>query len=80
MSRGPVETLQFAASIVVAAPVAIFGLFNLAEGKPLVGAVFLGLAVGIVVFEEVVTSPKDLAGMAVDGVTDRLVRSHDEEE
>ncbi len=80
MSRGLVATLQLAASVVVAVPVAAFGLFKLAEGAPRLGILFLALAAGLVVFEEVVTSPSDVPAMVLETVGGRLVNSPDDEE
>jgi hypothetical protein len=80
MSRGLLGTLQFAASVVVAVPVAAFGLFNLAEGSPLLGAGFLVLAVLVVVLEEAVTSPSDVPVALVERVAGRVVEPPDEEE
>lgn len=80
MSRGLVATLQLAASVVVAVPVAAFGLFQLAEGSPGLGVLFLALAAGVVAFEELVTSPSDLPGILAERVGGRLVKSPDDEE
>lgn len=80
MSRGLVATLQLAASVVVAVPVAAFGLFQFAEGSPRLGGLFLALAVGVVVFEEVVTSPWDLPAVVAERVGDRLLKPPDDEE
>ncbi len=80
MSKGLIATLQFAASVVVAVPVAAFGLFKLAEGEPKLGALFLVLAVLVVVFEEVVTSPTDIPAALLERVGGRVVETPEEEE
>jgi hypothetical protein len=80
MAKGLIGTLQFAASVVVAVPVAAFGLFRLAEGAPGIGVVFLCLAVLVVVFEEVVTSPSDVPAAILERIGGRVVEEPDEEE
>ncbi|MEF8781924.1 MAG: hypothetical protein V5A39_01115 [Haloarculaceae archaeon] len=79
MSRGIVGTLQLAASVVVAVPVAAFGLFSIAEGDPLLGVGFLALSVLVVVVEEAVTSPTDVPSMVLERVAGRVVETPDEE-
>jgi hypothetical protein len=80
MSRGLVGTLQLAGSVVVAAPVAAFGLFKLAEGSPLLGVGFLLLAGLVVAIEEVITSPKDVPVALLEAVAGRVVETPDDEE
>jgi len=80
MGKGLVGTLQLAASVVVAVPVAAFGLFKLAEGQPRLGVVFLVLAVLVVVFEEVVISPTDIPAALLERVGDRVVETPEENE
>jgi hypothetical protein len=80
MSRGVIEFLQFAGSVVFAVPVGFFGLLKLAEGDVLVGAGFLILSVVMVVGREYITSPKDLPAMALQRVTGRVAKDPDDEE
>jgi len=80
MSKGLIGMLQFAASVVVAVPVATFGLLKLAEGDPRVGVLFLALAVGVLLFEEAVTSPTDVPAAILERVGGRVVKQPDEEE
>ncbi|MEF8786328.1 MAG: hypothetical protein V5A45_10380 [Haloarculaceae archaeon] len=80
MSRGVIEFLQFAGSVVFAVPVGFFGLLKLAEGDVLVGAGFLFLSAVMVLGREYITSPKDLPAMALQRVTGRVVKDPDEEE
>lgn len=79
MSRGIVATLQLAASVVVAVPVAAFGLFKIAEGEPLLGVGFLALSALVVVVEEAVTSPTDVPAMVLERVAGRVVETPDDE-
>jgi hypothetical protein len=78
MSRGLLDTLQLAASVVVAVPVAAFGLFKLAEGSPWLGVGFLVLAGLVVAVEEVVTSPKDIPVLLAERVAGRVVEKPDD--
>jgi hypothetical protein len=79
MSKGLVETLQFAASVVAAVPVAAFGLFKLAEGDPRLGVLFLALAALVVVVEETLVSPSDVPAALLERIGGRVVDSDDSE-
>jgi len=76
--EGIVDTLQFAATAVFAAPVALFGLLKLAQGDPLAGVGFVAIAVGMLAAEEIITSPKDLPATVVERVVGRVAQSPDE--
>jgi len=52
MALGIVRTLQLAATLVVAGPVGMVGVFNLLEGRYGLGVFFLMAAVGIVALSE----------------------------
>jgi len=52
MALGIVRTLQLAATLVVAGPVGMVGVFNLLEGRYGLGVFFLAAAVGIVALSE----------------------------
>jgi len=80
VSRGIIATVQFAATVLFAIPVGAFGILKLGEGSPLLGVVFLALAVGMVAFEELVTTPSDLPAALAQRVTGRVVKSPDDED
>ena len=80
MAKSVIGTLQFAASVVVAVPVAAFGLFKLAEGQPRLGAFFLVLAALVVVFEEAVLSPSDVPAAILERLAGRVVETPEEEQ
>ncbi|PSQ33026.1 hypothetical protein BRD09_02125 [Halobacteriales archaeon SW_10_68_16] len=80
MAKSVIGTLQFAASVVVAVPVAAFGLFKLAEGQPRLGALFLVLAALVVVFEEAVLSPSDVPAAILERLAGRVVETPEEEQ
>lgn len=54
MAFGIVRSLQLVATLVVAVPVALVGLFNVLEGRVLLGAVFVAMAAGLVGVSEYV--------------------------
>ena len=80
MSRDVLGFLQFAGSVVFAAPVGIFGLFTLTAGEFLLGSGFLLLAALMVVGQEIYTSPRDLPASLAQRVIGRVVKSPDDEE
>ena len=51
---GIVRSLQFVATLVVAGPIAMVGVFNLLEGQYAHGAFFLAAAVGLLALSEYV--------------------------
>lgn len=54
MAMGIIRSLQLVATLVVAGPVALVGVFNLLEGQYGLGVFFLAAAVGLVVVSEYV--------------------------
>jgi hypothetical protein len=76
--EGIVDTLQFAATAVFAAPVALFGLLKLGEGEPLAGVGFLVIAVGMLAVEEFITSPSDVPTRVLERVVGRVAESPDD--
>jgi O-antigen ligase len=54
MALGIVRSLQLLATLVIAVPVALVGVFTILDGRFLLGAVFLGLAVGLIAVSEYV--------------------------
>jgi hypothetical protein len=54
MAFGIVRSLQLLATLVVAVPVALVGLFNVLEGRLVLGVVFVAMAAGLVGVSEYV--------------------------
>ena len=54
MAIGIVRSLQLLTTLVIAVPVALVGVSTILDGRPLLGAVFLGMAVGLVAVSEYV--------------------------
>ncbi len=78
MPEGIVDTLQFAATAVFAAPVALFGILKLGEGDPLAGVGFVVIAVGMLAAEELITSPRDVPGIVAEQVAGRIAKTPEE--
>ncbi|WP_336336590.1 DUF7533 family protein [Haloarcula brevis] len=62
MARGLIGTIELMVAVVLAARVTLLGVDNVARGQTAVGAVFLGLAVALLVIEWVAPSPTDIPG------------------
>lgn len=73
---GLIGTLQLAAAVVFAVPVAAFGLLWLADGRPL-GLAFLAVAGLMLLLPHVLTNPLDPADIA-EAAADRVSRDDDE--
>lgn len=54
MAVGIIRSLQLVATLIVAGPVGLVGVFNLLEGEYALGAFFLGAAIALVVVSEFV--------------------------
>jgi hypothetical protein len=76
--RGIVGTLKLAATLAFAIPVALMAASFLLEGRQLLGAVFLAIAVLMVTVEEYLATPTDVAGEATKQVVDTVVEEPDE--
>lgn len=70
------ETLQTAGAVVFAAPIAMLGVAFLADGRAL-GAVFVVLAVLLVVLQYWLTTPTDLPFVAAERTAETVVTTED---
>lgn len=80
MVKSITGTITLALTVAFAIPVGLFGLNFLFSGRQFLGGVFVALAVLMVVFEEYVTTPGDIPGMAARRVTSAIVKTDDETE
>ncbi|WP_330632083.1 DUF7533 family protein [Halocatena halophila] len=80
MPEGIIDTITLAVTVAFAIPVAMLGMQFLQDGNHLLGGVFVGLAIAMVVVEETITSPTDLPAMALQRVTDRIAKPSDDED
>jgi hypothetical protein len=82
LGKGIIGTLQLAATLVFAIPVAMLGVDFLLRGRLLAGGGFLLIAVLMVAVEEYVTKPSDVPATAAETAAERAaeaVASDDEE-
>ncbi|WP_435185945.1 DUF7533 family protein [Halobellus sp. EA9] len=80
MRLGILGTLQLAATLIFAAPVAVFGLSRLAAGETLLGAGAVVVAVGMVALPQYLTTPSDLPGEAAERVVGAVVKEPEDDE
>ncbi len=80
MSRGVIDLLGLAGSVVFAIPVGFFGLLRMADGDFLAGIGFIAFAAVMVVGMEIYTSPADVAGNALTRVVGAVAKQPDDEE
>jgi hypothetical protein len=77
VSRGIIELVQLAATLVLAVPVALLGLQFLTRGEVLAGGVFLAIAAGMVLVEKYVVTPGDVPALLVERVVGRVAKEPD---
>jgi hypothetical protein len=75
---GIIETIQRAATLVFVVPVVLLGLEFLLDGQLVGGGAFLAIAALMIAVEEYVTRPSDLPTMALERVTDAVVKTDDD--
>jgi inner membrane protein involved in colicin E2 resistance len=80
MSRGVIDLLGLAGSVVFAIPVAFFGLLRMLDGDLLVGTGFVVFAAVMVVGMEIYTSPTDVAGNVLSSAVGKIAKRPDDEE
>lgn len=80
MAHGIFDLVGLAAALVFALPIALFGLQRLGSGEPLMGLALLCIAVGMVLVEEYVTTPRDVPKEVASAAVERAVDSPDDEE
>jgi hypothetical protein len=78
MARGIIGTLQLVGTVVLAAPLAILGVQFLLSDRLLMGGLFVGLAVAMLLLEEYLTTPQDLPAIIAERAAGRV--AGDEEE
>ena len=79
MAEGIVDFLEFAAAVVLAAPVGLLGVILFSNGDTVGGVAFLAVAVGMVAFDRFVVAPRDLAGDFIAGLLGRAVDSDEDD-
>ncbi|WP_339102313.1 hypothetical protein [Haloterrigena salinisoli] len=77
---GIIDTIKLAGTLVFALPAAMAGVQFLIDGKTLVGAVLVSLAVLLVVVQHRMTTPSDLPELAVKRVVGSVVSEPEPED
>lgn len=80
MGLGILDMVGLVAALAFAIPVALFGLERLVAGDALLGGALLGIAAGMVIVEEYVTTPRDIPAAVASEAASRVVTTDDEED
>ncbi|WP_254537179.1 DUF7533 family protein [Halomarina litorea] len=80
MARGILGTLGLLGTLVFAVPLGFLGVQFLVSERYLMGGVFLGLAVAMVLLQEFLTTPQDIPAMLAEKVTGTVVGEEKPEE
>lgn len=79
MARGILETIGLAATLVLAIPIALFGAEHLVRRELVAGVGYVGIAVGLVLIEQYLTTPTDLPGMVAEKTVGAVVETDETE-
>ncbi|MFB6111270.1 MAG: hypothetical protein ABEJ35_01910 [Halobacteriaceae archaeon] len=77
---GLIDTLQTAAAVVLAAPIAMLGGSFLLEGRLLAGAGFLAIAIGLVAIQRYLVTPRDVPLELAANLADRVVKEPEDDD
>ena len=80
MARGILDTLGLAAALVLAIPIGLFGVEHLVRGDLVAGALYVGIAVGLVAIEQYLTTPTDVPGLVAEKTVGAVVETEDDGE
>ena len=80
MAQGIIETIGLAATLVLAIPIALFGAEHLVRGEFLAGVLYVGIAAGLVVVEQYLTTPTDVPGLVVEKTVGKVVETDEPDE
>jgi hypothetical protein len=79
MARSITGTIGLAATVALAAPIALFGVNRLLDGETVVGAAAVGVAVLMLLVEEYLTTPMDLPGKVAGATLGRVAKEPEED-
>ncbi|WP_265108907.1 DUF7533 family protein [Halosolutus halophilus] len=71
---GIIDTIKLAGVLVLAIPPALAGLSLLADGERLVGGALIGLAILLVLVEQLLTTPSDVPGLVAKRVAGAVAK------
>ena len=80
MGLGILDTFGLMGAVILAAPVALFGLDKFLGGSRLVGGGFILVAVLMIAAEEYVTKPTDVAADAAQDVASSVVETPEDDD
>ncbi|WP_262174791.1 DUF7533 family protein [Haloarcula laminariae] len=80
MARGILETIGLAATLMLAIPIALFGAEHLVRGELFAGVAYVGIAVGLVVIEQYLTTPTDIPGKVAEKTVGNIVETEESKE
>ncbi|MFC7234630.1 DUF7533 family protein [Halosegnis marinus] len=80
MARSILGTIGLAATVALAAPIALFGVNRLLDGETVVGAAAVGVAVLMLLVERYLTTPGDIPGKVLGATVGRVVKEPDEDD
>ena len=77
MAQGILDTLGLAAALVLAIPIGLFGVEHLVRGDLVAGALYVGIAVGLVAIEQYLTTPTDVPGLVAEKTVGTVAKTDD---
>lgn len=77
MPKGIIDTITLAVTVAFALPVGLFGLQFLLSDQLVLGGVFVGIAVLMVVVKEHLTTPGDLPALAAQRIAGTITNTDD---
>ncbi len=79
MAEGIIDFLEFAAAVVLAAPVGLLGVILFTNGDAVGGVAFVAISIGMVAFDRYVVAPRDLATDFLTGLVGRATGTHEDD-
>lgn len=80
MPRGILETVGLAATLILAIPIALFGAEHLVRGELAAGGLYVGIAVGLVLVEQYLTTPTDVPGKLAEKTVGAVAKTDEPED
>ncbi|MCO8246960.1 MULTISPECIES: hypothetical protein [unclassified Haladaptatus] len=80
MTMGILDTVSLAATLVLAIPIALFGIDRIVAGELILGGAFVAIGVGMVLVREKLTTPTDIPSSAAQKVVGTVAKTDEDEE
>lgn len=78
MTGGLLDFLEFAAAVVLAAPVGLLGVIMITNGDAVGGLAFLGVAAGMLLLDRLVLAPREVVANVLTGLGGRVTDTEDD--